>query len=442
VFTLPRPAAVLAAPLGLRAAHFRHARASPRALDRAKIFRPRAPPQPTGPLRTHPRPQIPSRSVALRNTAQFAAALTSATEAVDGSRALGDPSLLAESLLEQGWNLEESGDQAASRAAINSAFFKATEAGNDTVAAKCTLQLITLHLGSEPARQWIPHAEAIIARISQKNSALAHRLEAELSISLGTVAVTDEKYAEAEEHYRKALDIFGSLTPLDELGEGSAHNNLGNLLLRRGDIEGARGQIETSLQIYRRQFGSHHPSVGVALNNLGDIYMRDGRFTSAEEVFTQAFAIFTASLDPKHPNIGVIHNNLGDVFQQTGRLIAAKEHYETSVHIFESAFGDEAGLLGYPLTGLGEVLFLQGEEPAATAILEKAMALPNIGDAWLRGRTRFALAQALAGKPAARARVTELAEASREAFVSAGPSYARELATVERWLETRRGRRK
>jgi hypothetical protein len=39
---------------------FRHARASPRALDRAKIFRPRAPPQPTGPLRTHPRPQIPA----------------------------------------------------------------------------------------------------------------------------------------------------------------------------------------------------------------------------------------------------------------------------------------------------------------------------------------------------------------------------------------------
>ena len=38
----------------------RHARASPRALDRAKIPRPRAPPQLIGPLRTHPRPQIPA----------------------------------------------------------------------------------------------------------------------------------------------------------------------------------------------------------------------------------------------------------------------------------------------------------------------------------------------------------------------------------------------
>ena len=38
----------------------RHARASPRTRDRAKIPRPWAPPQPTGPLRTHPRPQIPT----------------------------------------------------------------------------------------------------------------------------------------------------------------------------------------------------------------------------------------------------------------------------------------------------------------------------------------------------------------------------------------------
>ncbi len=38
----------------------RHARASPRALDRAKIPRPRAPPQLTGPLRTHTRTQIPA----------------------------------------------------------------------------------------------------------------------------------------------------------------------------------------------------------------------------------------------------------------------------------------------------------------------------------------------------------------------------------------------
>ena len=38
----------------------RHARASPRALDRAKIPRPRAPPQLIGPLRTHLRPRIPA----------------------------------------------------------------------------------------------------------------------------------------------------------------------------------------------------------------------------------------------------------------------------------------------------------------------------------------------------------------------------------------------
>ena len=38
----------------------RHARASSRPQDRAKIPRPRAPPQLTGPLRTHPRPRIPA----------------------------------------------------------------------------------------------------------------------------------------------------------------------------------------------------------------------------------------------------------------------------------------------------------------------------------------------------------------------------------------------
>ncbi len=382
-----------------------------------------------------------SRSRAQLYTAQFAAGLESATAAVDKASALGDPGLLAESLLAKGWILHESSDQAASREAITSAFFKSIEAGNDTVATKCALHLITQNLGLETARQWIPHAHATIARISHRNSSLARQLEGELSISLGTVAVTDEDYSAAEEHYRKALDVFASVMTPDELGAGSAHNNLGNLLLRRGDTEGARDHIEASLQIYRRLLGSHHPSVGVALNNLGEIYMRAGRFSAADEVFAQAFAVFSAALEPKHPHIGVTHNNLGDVFQQTGKLSAAKEHYQAAIYIFESAFGAGAGPIAYPLTGMGEVVLLQGQHLAAIAILEKAMALPDIGDAALRARTHFALAQALEVKPAARNRVTELAEASRDAFVTAGPSYARELAEVERWLEARRGRR-
>lgn len=375
-----------------------------------------------------------SRTLALRNTAQFKPSLEAATRAVNLTKELGDPSLSAEALFEQGQTLESMGNQVESRAAIRMAFFGAVEAGNDQLSANCALLLISQNLGLEAVQQWVPHAEALVARIVRRDGASARHLKAALLNAKATTAVMHEEYTLAEKLYNDSLAISDSSTAFGQMTCSGTHNNLGNLLLRRGEHRLAQKHIETSIDMYKAILGPHHPQIGIAMNNLGNVYHREGNFVAAEETFAQALVLFSETLGPGHPHVGVAHNNLGDTFKDTGRLHGAKDHYYSALNILTSAFGDNAGLLAYPLTGLGETLVLEGHEPSAAPVLERALALPDAGDIALRASLSFALARALVIEPSSRSRAMRLAEEGREGFIKAGPSYARELHEVKNWL--------
>jgi Tfp pilus assembly protein PilF/predicted Ser/Thr protein kinase len=371
------------------------------------------------------------RARALEHTARFQAGLLLAEAALLAAERLPDRDFIAHAQLIRGTMLDSLGDPDAAPA-LTEAFYAAAATEDTQLQARAALTLLhhsNTRLDLTRAEQWSRHARALLDRLALSLPLPARAsLEFELASQLGTYHLHSGRLDDAERDYRRAL----ALTQATDLKSASLHNNLGNLLVRRGDFERAAADLGRAVEVYREQLGLYHPLVAAALNNLGELEARRGDWEAARAHYNQARAIFVAALGAEHPNVGVLDNNLGHLAFQSGEHAAAAAHFERALAVFTDAFGPDAAPLAYPLTGIGELRLAQGDPTGAAEALERALLLGEAGDPTDLARTRFALARALAAAEAPRAR--ELALAALTALTAAGPAYARQRAEAEAWL--------
>jgi tetratricopeptide (TPR) repeat protein len=134
------------------------------------------------------------------------------------------------------------------------------------------------------------------------NSYLAHN-------NLGNVLFRKGRMDEAVEHYQKALAI----NPQYEL----AYNNLGLVLFRKGRVDEAIIQYQKALEIQPQYVEAH--------NNLGNALIQKGRVDEAITQFQQAIEI--------HSDYAKAHDNLGLALLQKGRVDEAIIHFQKSLEI-------------------------------------------------------------------------------------------------------------
>ena len=90
---------------------------------------------------------------------------------------------------------------------------------------------------------------------------------------------------------------------------------VGDLLLEKGDLQGAEAQYRAVLQ--------QNPQSDVAWNNLGLVLMRTNRVNEAIRALERAVA-----LNPKSP---VYLNNLGAAYERAGQRQKARTMYEQAL---------------------------------------------------------------------------------------------------------------
>ena len=128
-------------------------------------------------------------------------------------------------------------------------------------------------------------------------------------INLGVAYQNQERFDEAIEQYRIALEI----NPNDP----KSHTNLGNIYKELGFIERGRKEYEIALEI--------KPDYGKAHNNLGLLFKEAGDIENAIKKYR--IAIEYAPHDP------VAHNNLANILTNQGRLEEAVEAYLEAIRI-------------------------------------------------------------------------------------------------------------
>jgi tetratricopeptide (TPR) repeat protein len=136
-----------------------------------------------------------------------------------------------------------------------------------------------------------------------------------------------------------------------------ATNNLGGILLQRGELDPARVLFETSLRL--------KPDFADGFDNLGLVRHRQGRLDEAVVYYREALRC--------DPNFANAHNNLGIVLAQQGELPEALDHFQKAVRLRPS-FAKAQQNLGMILERLGRT------SEAAVSYRETLRYLPDAHD--------------------------------------------------------------
>ena len=208
---------------------------------------------------------------------------------------------------------------------------------------------------------------------ANNNSFTLHNLRAMVFANLG-------KISDAKSNFQRSIEINPT--------HPDAYNNLGVLLQREGDYQGAllnykkvtdfddsyfqtHDNIGILLQVqgdYESAIKSHQRAIEIkpdyleAYNNLGIAYQKVGKREKALSCYKKALAI--NSSDPR------IYNNIGLIFQAESDIEKAKVNFETAIKLNPNFF--EA------LNNLGYLFNEINNHESARLYLEKAISINPI----------------------------------------------------------------
>jgi protein O-mannosyl-transferase len=138
-------------------------------------------------------------------------------------------------------------------------------------------------------------------------------------VSLSVLALVQTSYwKNSETLWNHALAVTGE--------NDVAHNNLGFLFLRRGELDKAISQFQEALNIRSRNAESHY-SLGAALiqSNLGNALARKQLWDEAIDHLQEAVRL--------RPDYADAHFNLGSVLFQQGRIDGAIDQWQKALAI-------------------------------------------------------------------------------------------------------------
>lgn len=158
-------------------------------------------------------------------------------------------------------------------------------------------------------------------------------------------------YADAQTLYQQTLE--------KNPDSWMAHNNLGNLVLQKGEAERALAEFRAALAI--------RPDYAEAHNNLGNTLLQQGHVDEALPHLRRATEI--------KPLFADADNNLGNALMQEGRMDEAIEHYQNALRANPDYAQAHSGF-GVALAQMGRM------EDARTHLVRAAEIQPDSVDAY------------------------------------------------------------
>jgi tetratricopeptide (TPR) repeat protein len=132
--------------------------------------------------------------------------------------------------------------------------------------------------------------------------------------NLGNIVLQKGEVDEAAAHYRKVLELLPD--------DADAHNNLGNALVRKGFVAEGITHYRKALEVRANDPETH--------NNLGSALVREGMVDEAIPHFEKALELWSDRADRQNAET---HYNLGNAFLRKRQLDDAIAHYRKAVEI-------------------------------------------------------------------------------------------------------------
>lgn len=259
-------------------------------------------------------------------------------------------------------------------------------------------------------------------------------LEAWAHHDLGSLYMEVYRFVEAEEEFRRALELRRQTLGPDDVFAGTTHHEIARARRARGDFRGARTELQRALEVYESQ--QERPDwvyVG-ARQDLADLHLWTGDPGRCVELTREAMET-AESLPARYPERARFWLTLGRVHLERDEATAAVEALERGLEEESSRDRPSARRIFRLRFALASARAEKGEREQAGRLLEAladdlARQLPEAGALAARVELRRAL---LTGDEQERRRAADRAlEALEEALPGAHPDLVAARVEVAR----------
>jgi TonB family protein len=190
-------------------------------------------------------------------------------------------------------------------------------------------------------------------------------------IRLGALKREMGNHAEAEEAFRRALDISEHALGPDDLGLVPALTGLGAARLMRGDPRDAEPLLSRALAISEKNLGADHPDLVLLLNDLSRLYLKQSAHVFAEPLLLRLLALKRVKGED-HPEVATVLASLAGVREGLGRHEAAEQLWRQVLTIRERTLAPNHFAIATAVEHLGEVCAARGKVREALQLFQRA----------------------------------------------------------------------
>ncbi|MBI3892465.1 MAG: tetratricopeptide repeat-containing protein [Candidatus Wallbacteria bacterium] len=250
-------------------------------------------------------------------------------------------------------------------------------AGNSARALGLLLLVAVLHVLRVPtfAELFTVHVKLAMSKFPASERTVASEAPAD-DQSSESQAEIQKIYALADAgKHDEALQLARQLLDRSKRNAGANHPDvaeatycLGQVLLSKGDLAGAREQLEDALVLRERHYGKNHLAVAQAEEALGDLSFQQGDFSAAKPHYERTVAVLAATALKDGPRMGRLQARLSKI--RSGGLEAApKPAGKPAVPITTAKPPPEPVAIAGPPGSAGELwAIVPTPEPAETAL--------------------------------------------------------------------------
>ncbi len=145
------------------------------------------------------------------------------------------------------------------------------------------------------------------------------RRVAQALAALAQAYAAQNKHAEAEPAYLKALTIYQAVHGETHADVAATLNNLGVLYRRHGQYADAEPLLVRAVAIKEKVFGPDHLEVALTLRNLAQLYASQAQWAKAEPLFGRVTAIREKVQGASHPDVARSLDEHAMLLRQMGR---------------------------------------------------------------------------------------------------------------------------
>ena len=171
----------------------------------------------------------------------------------------------------------------------------------------------------------------------------------------------ETQLADAAEHFEATNEYSANF-----------YNNLGLAHFFKGDVDAALDFYDRSLSIRIALGDKESIFVSNLFNDMGNGYSEKGEFELAFDYYQKALQIRQKILGENHPETALSYNNLGIIYKEQGQYDLAIEYHQKALKIQKKIFGENYPELANYYQGIGNAYKEKGELDLAMDYYMKA----------------------------------------------------------------------